>query len=248
MKYYHFETEDSDIIPEVDEDQMREVDRIAMEDFGLGILQMMENAGRNLAQLTMNLIGPPRKETVVILAGSGGNGGGGLCCARHLHNHGYPVKIFLSKDAEELIGAAKTQLNILMKSGIMPMSYENAEEEIPKAKIVIDALIGYSLISAPRGKIKELISLANIHAKQILSLDIPSGIHSSTGETFGEYIKADRTLSLALPKPGLQNNAAGELYLGDIGIPPEVYRPLRIKLDNLFKDNYWIKISRKKND
>ena len=79
-----FRTEDGIVVPSVSVDQMQEVDRIAVEEFGLGILQMMENAGRNLAENVIDLIGETGGD-VAILAGGGGNGGGGLCCARHLH-------------------------------------------------------------------------------------------------------------------------------------------------------------------
>jgi NAD(P)H-hydrate epimerase len=79
-----FRTEDGIPVPAVTAEQMREVDRIAVEDFGLGILQMMENAGRNLAQNVLGMLDGRRGE-VTVLVGSGGNGGGGLCCARHLH-------------------------------------------------------------------------------------------------------------------------------------------------------------------
>ena len=83
MSEYLFWTEDGRPVPAVTAEQMREVDRIAVEDFGLGILQMMENAGRNLAQNAIDMLGATKGE-VTVLAGAGGNGGGGLCCARHL--------------------------------------------------------------------------------------------------------------------------------------------------------------------
>ena len=244
MDKKYFQTEDKLIIPEVNEAQMREVDRIAVEDFGLGILQMMENAGRNLAEFIMEKIGPPTDKSIVILAGSGGNGGGGICCARPLHNHGYAVKIFLTKNVEDLTGAARTQLDILIQSGITPSLKSDAEEEIKKCDFVIDALIGYSLKGAPRGMVQELIQLTNLHSNQVFSLDIPSGIDSSNGETHGEFIRADATMTLALPKPGNHHAGAGEIYLADIGIPPEVYKPLDIHFSPLFKEKYRIKLNR----
>ncbi len=241
----YFETEDKIIIPEVNEVQMREVDRIAVEEFGLGIYQMMENAGRNLAELCIEIIGPPTNKAVVILAGTGGNGGGGLCCARHLHNHGYKVKIFLGKEIEEIGRAAREQLEILIQSGIMPCVFAEAEKEIKNGALIIDALIGYSLKGAPKGRIQELIKFANLHADKVISLDIPSGIDSSTGEAFGDFIEAGHTLTLALPKPGLHHAASGEIYVADIGIPPQVYQPLDIHFSPFFKEAYRIKINRK---
>ncbi|HEV56444.1 MAG TPA: NAD(P)H-hydrate epimerase, partial [Phycisphaerales bacterium] len=88
---------------------MREVDRIAVEDFGLGILQMMENAGRNLAANVVEMLAGQDGE-VTVLVGAGGNGGGGLCAARHLHNRGYKVNLALDRDASALGDAAANQL------------------------------------------------------------------------------------------------------------------------------------------
>src|SRR5258707_3582118 len=79
-------------IPAVTADQMRQVDRIAMEETGPNLLQMMENAGRNLASLSMQLLGGGSKDAVVVvLAGPGGNGGGGICAGRDPSNHAVDV-------------------------------------------------------------------------------------------------------------------------------------------------------------
>ena len=94
-----FWTKDGTFVPAVTADQMREVDRIAVEEFGLGILQMMENAGRNLAENVMGLLARTGGK-VAIMAGSGGNGGGGLCSARHLHNRGFGVWLVLDREAD----------------------------------------------------------------------------------------------------------------------------------------------------
>ena len=84
MKDIKFLTKNDQIIPHLSESQMREVDRIAVEDYNLGILQMMENAGRNLAIFISRQLGNIDSSNVLIFIGSGGNGGGGLCAARHL--------------------------------------------------------------------------------------------------------------------------------------------------------------------
>ena len=89
--------------------------------------------------------------------------------------------------------------------------------------LIIDALIGYSLRAAPRGNALELIKWANSTGTPILSLDTPSGVDSTTGETWGEYIHARWTMTLALPKTGLLPDKTGELILADIGIPPSAY-------------------------
>ena len=231
-------------IPVIDEAQMREVDRIAVEEFGLGILQMMENAGRNLALSAMQAIAKYPNPTITILAGVGGNGGGGICCARHLHNRGFKVNLILTKPAEAYRGPAAAQLNILQNAGLIPSQPAEAEGLIKNADVVIDALIGYSLKGAPREPIKSLIQTTNQFAKQVIALDIPSGIDSTTGATPGEYIQANQTITLALPKTGLKNPACGAISLADIGIPPAVYHQIGIPVEYIFGDHYLLPLEK----
>lgn len=235
-----FVTEGGYVLPALTEDQMREVDRIAMEDFGLEVLQMMENAGRNLALHAIENVDDPNAE-IVILAGPGGNGGGGINCARHLRNRGYRVRLVLTKDPSELRGSAAAQFHIVEQAGLRATSASEAEERIQHAALVIDALIGYSLKGAPRGITADLIETVNEFSDRTLSLDIPSGFDSTSGETPGVAIKPHRTLTLALPKIGLRE-VPGELYVADIGIPPEVYIPLGISLKPFFGGAYWVRI------
>ncbi len=235
-----FVTEGGYVLPALTEDQMREVDRIAMEDFGLEVLQMMENAGRNLALHAIENVDDPNAE-ILILAGSGGNGGGGISCARHLRNRGYRVRLVLTKDPSELRGSAAAQFHIVEQAGLRATSASEAEERIQHAALVIDALIGYSLKGAPRGITADLIETVNEFSDRTLSLDIPSGFDSTSGETPGVAIKPHRTLTLALPKIGLRE-VPGELYVADIGIPPEVYIPLGISLKPFFGGAYWVRI------
>ena len=238
-----FQTLDKTPIPSVTEAEMREVDRIAVEDFGLGILQMMENAGRNLALACIEMLGDGAHE-ITILAGTGGNGGGGISCARHLHNHGQVVNLVLTKETSELGRAAAAQMNILQHAGIRPINLSQADIVIEKADIVVDALIGYSLSGAPRSRTAELIEVANEKAKRVLSLDIPSGMDSTTGEVPGVVIRSERTMTLALPKTGLVNPEAGEIVLADIGIPEAVYHPLDISFNAFWGKEYRIELER----
>jgi NAD(P)H-hydrate epimerase len=242
-------------VPAVTADQMREVDRIAVEDFGLGILQMMENAGRNLALSVLDMLGreevpsqaalgdgvPGERPAVAILAGSGGNGGGGLCCARHLHNRGVQVSVLLSKDPVELRGAAANQLGILRAAGVEPVALVGADEVLRRSMVVVDALIGYSLRGAPRGRAAELIDRCNEHGGRVLSLDLPSGLDATTGDAPGVVVGPERTLTLALPKTGLRD-VQGDLYLADIGIPPQAYAALGLSFVWPSGNRYWIRL------
>jgi len=239
-----FWTQDGRTVPAVTAEQMREVDRIAVEDFGLGILQMMENAGRNLAGHVMEMLAGKRGP-VAVLVGSGGNGGGGLCCARHLHNRGFQVQVLLSEAPEELIGAAANQLRILRAAGLEPVGPgrsrvdEVARKALRRSKVAVDALLGYSLRGAPRGRVAELIALCNEEPSRVLSLDLPSGLDATTGETPGAVVHPERTLTLALPKTGLRH-VRGELFLADIGIPPETYERLGCSFEWPARGRYWV--------
>ncbi len=235
----YFETIDGQPIPAVTEDEMREVDRLAEQVFSLGVLQMMENAGRNLALHAMQLC--QKEARILILAGPGGNGGGGLCCARHLHNHGYHVDILLSHRPENLSAPAKSQYTILKQSGLQPHPLNEVYTLLRGTCLIIDALLGYSLKGAPRGPIHDLILASNESSLPSLSLDLPSGADATNGETPGVAITPARTLTLALPKRGLVN-ISGRLFMADIGIPPELYEHIGLSIGPVFSDRYWLEL------
>lgn len=240
MSKIFFQTDDGTRVPAVTADQMLEIDRLAMETYHLAILQMMENAGRNLAHSVMDLI--TEDGAVTVLAGPGGNGGGGLCCARHLHNRGVTSHIVLSRPIEQLGVAARHQLMTLQAAGVHPFRPSDAEEIIRSASLVVDALIGYSLRGAPHGSTADLIQWCNQHAAQVISLDVPSGIDATTGEAPGVVVRPDRTLTLALPKTGLKE-LQSDLYLADIGIPPELFHHLGISFNPFFGDRDWVRLT-----
>jgi NAD(P)H-hydrate epimerase len=220
---------------------MREIDRIAMGDFGLGILQMMENAGRSLAGNALEML-PSRDSEILILAGGGGNGGGGLCCARHLRNRGCRVRIALDRSASKLQGAAAAQWRILSRAGTRVTDNRVLGDVLAGAGLVIDALVGYSLHGAVRGRAAHLIQLCNDLGRRTLALDVPSGLDATTGEALGDFVRADRVLTLALPKTGLQA-IPGRLYLADIGVPPEVYGRMGLAYTQPFGEAYWVQLS-----
>lgn len=229
-----FTTADGRTVPSVTADEMREVDRVAVEGVELGLLQMMENAGRTLAGVVRDRL--PDGE-VVVLAGPGGNGGGGLCAARHLHNRGGTVRVLLDRDPGEVSGAAGRQYRILAKSDVVLTAAGDStgadlRQRLADADVLVDALLGYGLVGAPRGTVADLLTAVEAVDTPVVSLDVPSGLDATTGETPGVGVSADATLTLALPKTGLATGddapslrpAVGDLLLADIGIPPVVYR------------------------
>ncbi len=219
--------------PALTADQMREVDRIMVEELGIDLTRMMENAGRNLADLVIRLFRPA---TVTVLAGSGGNGGGGLVAARHLSNRGVAVTVSVS--GGDLAEVPARQLAILENMTVA------VTEQPVEAEVVIDALIGYSLSGPPRDRAAELIGWANERSTPVVSLDTPSGLDVTTGVAAEPSVVADATLTLALPKIGLLEAAqVGDLYLADISVPPAVYRRFGIDLPELFAEETVIRLA-----
>ena len=203
------------------EAQMIEVDRVMIEDLHIELIQMMENAGRNLAQFVIELGSP---SSVAVLAGSGGNGGGGMVAARHLANRGVDVSLAMSRPPDDFDGVPGHQLDILQRMGVSVVE----DDRLPgDSEVVIDALIGYSLKGAPRGRLGELVEWANTSNASTVALDTPTGLDVTDGSTPGEFVRAAATLTLALPKVGLRGHlAVGDLYLADISVPPAVYEAM----------------------
>ena len=228
-------------VPFVTTEQMIEVDRAMISDYKIELIQMMENAGRNLAHLARHrfLDGDPQGKRVVVLAGTGGNGGGAMVAARRLHNYGAHVQLFITKKDEAFTPIPAHQLNILRR---MKVDIRLADEvsAANKPALILDGVIGYSLRGNPRGSAGDLIRWANAQAAPILALDAPSGVDTTSGTVFEPAIAATATMTLALPKKGLLIEAVaeqvGELYLADISVPPALYASpaLQIKVDNLF--------------
>jgi NAD(P)H-hydrate epimerase len=235
-----FVTKDGIEVPAVDTEQMREVDRIAIEETGPNLYQMMENAGRNLAMLAVELLGAGWKQAkILVLAGAGGNGGGGICAARHLANRGAKVAVGLA-DRTALRDVPAFQYKVLRSTSAMEIEFERITDQRPD--LVLDALIGYGLQQAPKGRSAELISWTTSLRAPVLSLDIPSGVDSTTGQAPGVFIKARWTLTLALPKKGLLPQQTGDLYLGDIGIPAAVYQRIGLTYLSPFGPKFYVRL------
>ena len=210
-------------VPDVGADRMRDLDRVAVDAFGIDLLQMMENAGRALAATVRGML--HGGGGVTVLAGGGGNGGGGLSAARHLHGRDVRVRVILARPEDRLSVATAHQLRTLRAIGVPIGGPAHADRWIGEAEVAIDALLGYGATGPAEGTIADLIRTLNRRARGIVSLDLPSGLHATHGTVGGPIVRPVRTLTLALPKTGLADPAAdlAELWLADIGIPPEAF-------------------------
>src|SRR5262252_4973735 len=175
--------------PTLTTEQMVEVDRAMIEDYRIELIQMMENAGRNLAHLarTRFLDGDPRGSSVVVLAGGGGNGGGALVAARRLSNWGANVTVVLGHAPGKMTAVPSHQLDILRRMSVHVIP-DGMPPAAPPPAVVLDGLIGYSLAGPPFGRIAELIRWANSLDAPVLSLDVPSGFDATTGVAFDPAI------------------------------------------------------------
>lgn len=202
-------------VPAVTAAEMRAVDRTVVDEVGLALVQMMEHAGRGLAATVLERAGDA---PVTVMAGNGGNGGGGLACSRHLANRDVDVRVVLDRAPEKLDGVTAEQLRILQSMDV-PVA---APEQPVIEGAVVDALIGYGLQEAPRGRAETLIEAVTPRDDPVVSLDVPSGVDATTGDRPGAAVEPDLTVSLALPKTGL-SSVDGDVRLVDLSIPATVY-------------------------
>lgn len=232
-------------LPTVSRNQMVRIDELMIGKYGISLLQMMENAGRNMAELTRYILGDTvTSKKIVVFCGGGNNGGGGMVAARHLANSGAEITVALAVDESRLKKMPAHQLRALQMMDVrITLDYPTG-----KFDLAIDALIGYGLTGPPRGVIADWIGKLNTISSPVLSLDIPSGLEADSGEPPGACIRASATLTLALPKVGMVNGDVekyiGELYLGDISVPVRLLREIGIITQPLFSNTSIFRIEK----
>lgn len=231
--------------PAVTAEVMAQVDRLAVDRYGIDLLQMMEQAGSHLAEVVrIELRGDLRDRVVIVAAGPGNNGGGGLAAARHLANRGAVVHVVLARPALRATGAARHQLATLLAMGIpccvagYDLTPGDLDTTLAGADVIVDAVLGYNADGAPRGEVAQLIAAVVRAGRSVVSLDLPSGIDPDSGDAPGVAIRAQATLTLALPKLGLLTERgaphAGRIYLGDLGLPAALYAELGLRTGPIF--------------
>ena len=241
-------------VPWVTSQQMRDVQRLAQEEFAVDILQLTENAGRACALLSLAMLGgKARGQRIVILCGGGNTGAAGLAAARHLTNWGFRVDPIVSGVEEEASFTTRRQIQILRAAGILrPADRESneitLEDKLTNAELVLDAIVGYGASGPPQGMASAVTHLALQADRPTLSLDVPSGVDATTGEVSHPAIAACTTLLLDLPKRGVLEAAAkpntGELYLADLGIPSSVPERLGLSVNGVFSEGPIVRLRR----
>jgi NAD(P)H-hydrate epimerase len=214
--------------------EMSEVDKAAMDEFGVDVVSLMEIAGVGVANLARRMLGNTlTAKKVSCLVGKGNNGGDGLVAARHLHNWGANVAVVLGGEKEELRDVPARQLATVEKMGI---ETSGPEADFGDSELLVDALLGYGSVGDPREPVAGLIRRAVASGVPILAVDLPSGLDATTGEPGTPCIKAKSTLTFGFPKTGFLNpnsrKFVGDLYLADISIPREIYLRYHPRRDN----------------
>ena len=204
----------SSALPTLSSSQVRQVDALCDERFGISVEWLMEAAGWQVARFV--------GERATVVCGVGNNAGDGLAAARHLHRWGRLATV-CCVDAGRLRGAAAKELDALRRLGVGVA----ADLRLEDAEVIVDAIFGTGLTRAPEGRFAEWIGAINAAGKSVVAVDVPSGLDADSGVPYAPTVNANVTITLGLPKPGLRK-MAGRVLVADIGIPSEAYAELGI--------------------
>lgn len=212
-------------------EQARELDRRAMQEFGVPGIVLMENAGRGMAELLRSL---GIEGLVVLCCGKGNNGGDGFVMARHLDNAGVHVRVLLFGDPTQLSGDAAVNYRILAASGIAlevfagpTLDEERLSRELADADWIVDALFGSGLRGVVQPPFDKIIPVLNDATGRVFAVDIPSGLDSDSGQPLGIAVRAHHTATVAAMKKGFLEPSAtawlGQVHLIDMGAPRALF-------------------------
>ena len=218
--------------------QIRHVDAVAVRDFGMNSLVLMENAGRGCADFIDSRVN--RFSGVIVLCGPGNNGGDGLVIARHLHAMGHRISLWIIAERDKLSKDANANLRIVECTKIrirwigerhstleMEQAWSQLRSDCGSNFVVVDALLGTGATGQPRALMANVLRLVNAGNLQRIAIDIPTGLDAETGEPSDPTFWADTTLTFVAKKPGFAALGAaaflGEVRILPIGVPPEVF-------------------------
>lgn len=212
----------------VSKEQMQAIDRRAEEDYGISSLVLMEQAGEVTTNFLLEKFG--EKARYLILAGTGNNGGDALVVARRLLLKGARVWTYLVGKRDNLSVENKINLSIYEKLGGEVVDLEILDEKLSMvfmvADVIVDGLLGIGIERELKEPLTGLVDKINQSDAKVVSLDIPTGIHASSGEILGYAVKADYTITFGLPKLGhyIYPGASyvGELFVEQLSFPPQL--------------------------
>ncbi len=212
-------------------ERMKALDRIAIEQYGIPSLILMENAGRGIVDLAEKIIQRNPKK-ILVVCGKGNNGGDGFVAARHLINRGHQVQVIVLAEAADLKDDPKLNHDILkrMHVPVLPITTGRKVARLKglaqKSNLILDGIFGIGLTRPVGGLYYDVISILNHSGKPILAIDIPSGLNSDSGEELGIAIRAKATGTLGAAKRGLfikdGPKCSGEITVIDISIPKKL--------------------------
>lgn len=212
-----------------DTQTMREIDKIAINEYGIPSLTLMENAAAAVYKCIKENY--PKAVKIAIFCGPGNNGGDGITVARLLINDGYNIRCFLVGNHEKMTDDSKAMENKLNRYGgtLEDFSLNNdILNFINESDIIIDAIFGVGLQREVGGDFLAAINIINSANKPVVACDIPSGIDGNNGNILGAAVKADYTVTFSLSKYGLENGEgrvySGKVIVEDIGIPDEIIK------------------------
>jgi NAD(P)H-hydrate epimerase len=225
-------------------EEMREVDRLTTERYGIPSLTLMENAGKSVADFVAARFRRLESRRIVVLCGKGNNGGDGFVTARHLADAGATPVVILVAGEDEIRGDAAANRERWRKFGgetrvaHTAAGWQAAKAEVNSADLIVDALLGTGVRGPVEGLLGEVIQEVNRRERGriVIAVDIPSGLPADTGETFGsdaeannsagKIVIADYTVTFTAPKVGMflgrSSNYVGQLVVRDIGSPAEL--------------------------
>jgi NAD(P)H-hydrate epimerase len=211
--------------------EIRALDSMAINDYGIPSLALMENAGRSVAVEVLKDIRNKPRPRVCIVCGLGNNAGDGFVAARHLSNNDIKTSIYLIGQVKNLKQDAAVNCLILKKCGYPIKEIQKVDKafrkEIHKAEVIVDAIFGVGLSREIKDPYKAVIEALNQSGRPIVSVDVPSGLDATTGNIYGTCIKAKKTVTFTLAKSGFFRNkgpeCTGRIIVTDIGIPKIIH-------------------------
>lgn len=214
-------------------EQVRDVDRRAINDYGMTGLVLMENAGRNAASL---LVEWGAQGPIIICCGKGNNAGDGFVMARHLDNAGIDVCVLLATPANQFTGDAAANYQILKHAGVSIIDPPETgleslwQEKFATADWIVDALLGTGTQGTIREPFITAIAAINNSGRPVLAVDLPSGMDCDTGLPLGTCVKANHTATFVAHKPGFASlsgrAATGIVHMIDIGVPRKLLQEM----------------------